>query len=131
ELRRACDEGREVADARNEIPEEQCPVTGSGEPVVHTVDVFVADVQPAAVAVDGAEAERAADQITEGDAAGTAGKCGGDGPDGMEPALINQITGEDQQPFVGYGQSHDAQHQQPENSAISIGRDPLEDRVQV
>src|SRR5581483_1518933 len=104
-----------MPNARNEVAEEQRPVSGAREPVVDTMDVFFTDVEPAAIAMQRSEADGAAKTVAATGTARGSGKGSDDGANGVEAALVDQVTGKAQQPFIGHRKSDDAEHKQRKN----------------
>src|ERR1019366_5114551 len=84
------------------------------------------DAQIPAVAVNQWEPEGASQGVAEGDAAGAAGPGAEERQGQREVPLKDQVSGEGQQGLIGNRQAYDTQHQQGENSQVSVLRDPGE-----
>src|SRR5665213_2777571 len=119
-----------MAHAGHEIADHERPMPDPVEPVMHPADLFVADVQQLAGArMQKLPPESTSDDVAARDAAHASGQGAGKRWNRMQVASIDEKAAACQQKLIGNRNADDAQHQQPEDSEIAIGGDPLEDGV--
>lgn len=119
-----------MAHPHDKISEEDGPPAHLMKPGLDPGQSFRRDPEEMAVSVEQQEAGAAPQAVTHRNAAISADDGGGRSGQGVEVALEDQVTGEHQDYFVGYGQAHDPHHQQQKNSQIAVMGEKMGDAFQ-
>src|SRR5262249_46585287 len=100
--------GRKMPHAGDVIAEEQTPAADALEPVVDLLIAFLGEVKVTAVLVDQLEAVHSSQEIADRDASQASQESHAEREYRIELSFENQVSGEDQQCFIGDRQPDDA-----------------------
>lgn len=114
--------GNEVADGQN-------PASDAVKPTGYAVNTIRGEADIAAVAMGYLASEVPADDVAERDSAATPQKGRQKRQVEMQSASPDEITAKDEQRLVRDGYADNSEHQQDEQTCVTIVREPCEHRI--
>src|SRR5437879_3309761 len=118
-----------MTNSGNEVTDRKGPFADAFKPHQNAIHFLIGDRKEITVLVDEIISEGSPQSVTDGYAANASPESGKDGEGKIEMAVIAEIAREREECFIRDRQADDAEHQQHEQSRITIFDDPMKNRV--